>query len=163
MSIEDDLAKIAEQEEQLRFASFDCDAAFALGTLLRSLAVERGLGVAIDVSFVAMPLFYTALAGSTPDNPNWVRRKRNVVFRFFRSSYGVGRMLTAQGFTLTDKFGLPAADYAAHGGSFPIVVAGTGCVGAVTVSGLPQRDDHALVVEALALTLGRDPNHFKLT
>ena len=39
--------------------------------------------------------------------------------------------------------------YAAHGGSFPIRVAGVGIVGAVTVSGLPQAQDHALVVEGL--------------
>jgi uncharacterized protein (UPF0303 family) len=29
-------------------------------------------------------------------------------------------------------------------------------VGSVTVSGLPQRDDHNLVVEALCAMLGRD-------
>ena len=46
--------------------------------------------------------------------------------------------------------GLADRDVADHGGSFPIVVDGVGCVGAVTVSGLPQREDHELVVEALA-------------
>jgi uncharacterized protein (UPF0303 family) len=40
--------------------------------------------------------------------------------------------------------------YAAHGGSFPIYVRGTGPVATVTVSGLPQKADHDLVVEALA-------------
>ena len=39
--------------------------------------------------------------------------------------------------------------HTAHGGSFPIRVAGVGIVGAVTVSGLPQAQDHALVVEGL--------------
>ena len=32
---------------------------------------------------------------------------------------------------------------------------GTGCVGTITVSGLPQRQDHELVVEALAGLLGQ--------
>jgi uncharacterized protein (UPF0303 family) len=32
----------------------------------------------------------------------------------------------------------------------------------VTVSGLPQRADHELVVEALCLHLGRDYQQFKL-
>ena len=40
--------------------------------------------------------------------------------------------------------------------SFPIVVDGVGCIGAVTVSGLPQRADHDLVVEALADLCGVD-------
>ncbi|MGC1635950.1 MAG: heme-binding protein, partial [Candidatus Acidiferrales bacterium] len=40
-------------------------------------------------------------------------------------------------------------DYAPHGGCFPITLAGTGCVGTITASGLPQRDDHNLVVAVL--------------
>jgi uncharacterized protein (UPF0303 family) len=35
-------------------------------------------------------------------------------------------------------------------------VEGAGIVGSMTVSGLPQRDDHNLVVEALCTMLGRD-------
>jgi uncharacterized protein (UPF0303 family) len=41
------------------------------------------------------------------------------------------------------------ADYAIHGGGFPIYVLGVGIVGSVVLSGLPQREDHGLVVEAL--------------
>ncbi|MET8912572.1 heme-binding protein, partial [Micromonospora sp. NPDC004551] len=40
-----------------------------------------------------------------------------------------------------------------HGGCFPIILKGTGPVGTVTVSGLPQLDDHRLAVEALELFL----------
>ena len=49
-------------------------------------------------------------------------------------------------------------DYACHGGSFPIQVKGGGCVGVVTVSGLPQRDDHILVVQVLAEMCGIAPS-----
>jgi len=38
----------------------------------------------------------------------------------------------------------------------------TGIVGAVTVSGLPQREDHNLVVEALCLLTGRDYRSLQL-
>jgi uncharacterized protein (UPF0303 family) len=102
-----------------------------------------------------------ALPGVTPDNVQWVRRKRNLVLRYFRSSYAIGLDLKAKGKTVADN-GLLDADYAPHGGSFPINVKGTGCIGSVTVSGLPQRDDHNLVVEALALMLAKDLDALRL-
>lgn len=49
--------------------------------------------------------------------------------------------------------GLDAALYAAHGGAFPVWIWDVGVVGVVTVSGLPQADDHALVVEAITALL----------
>jgi uncharacterized protein (UPF0303 family) len=83
-----------------------------------------------------------------------VRRKSNVVARFHRSSYALGLTLQGQKTTLAEKFGLPLADYAAHGGSFPITVSAAGVIGSVTVSGLPQRADHEMAVEALCSVLG---------
>lgn len=162
MAIDDDLARIALQEKELQFDRFDPETAWQLGSLLRKTAQERKLGVVIDITLFSMPLFYAALDGATPDNPSWVRRKRACVFRFFKSSYAVGLSLAKQETTLQAKFGLPDTDYAAHGGSFPISVKGTGCIGAVTVSGLPQRDDHIMVVEALATVLGKDVANLQL-
>lgn len=156
MNVDEDLRRVAEQEAALQFETFDPAMAFTLGTTLRDLALARGLKIVIDVSLFSMPLFYSALEGTTPDNANWVRRKRNCVSRFFRSSYGLGLSLAKDGRSLQEKFGLSDADFAPHGGSFPITVRGAGCIGAVTVSGLPQRDDHALVVEVLASMLGLD-------
>jgi uncharacterized protein (UPF0303 family) len=156
VTLEGDITKIAEQQRVLVFDRFDPGTAWELGTMLRSMAHEAGLGVAIDVHLHSMPAFYAAMPGSTADNPGWVRRKRNLVLRFFESSYAIGRKLSLQQTTLEDKFGLSSTDYAAHGGSFPITVAGVGCIGAVTVSGLPQREDHAMVVKALCRLTGRD-------
>jgi uncharacterized protein (UPF0303 family) len=102
------------------------------------------------------------MPGTTPDNARWVQRKSNVVARFHRSSYQVGLTLAQNNITFADRYGLPDADYAAHGGSFPLHVTHAGIVGSVTVSGLPQREDHNLVAEALCLTLGRDPNELRL-
>ena len=116
----------------------------------------------IDVRRFGQPLFYAALDSTTPDNAEWVRKKSNVVARFHRSSYGVGLSLKAKNETLLEKFGLPMADYAAHGGSSPLTVRGAGVVGSVTVSGLPQRADHELVVEALCAELERDYAELRL-
>jgi uncharacterized protein (UPF0303 family) len=160
-----DLAAIARQEAELRFASFDYDTAWRLGLSLRDLALARKQLIVIDIRRFGQPhqpLFYTALGG-TPDNARWVQRKSNVVARFYRPSYAIGLMLEQTNRTFSDRYNLPDADYAPHGGSFPLHVAGTGIIGAVTVSGLPQREDHNLVVEALCLELHRDHAALRLS
>ena len=160
-----DLAQIGRQEAELRFATFDYDVAWRLGLSLRELAVTRGHSIVIDIRRFGQPhqpLFYTALAGTTPDNPRWVERKVNVVARFHRSSYAVGLALQQSNRSFGERYNLPEAEYAAHGGCFPLHVAGTGIVGSVTVSGLPQREDHNLVVEALCLELKRDHGLLRL-
>ena len=150
---EDDLAAIAAQERELQFMRFDDDVAWHLGSRLREMAASRKLGIAIDVRRFGQVLFYAALAGTSPDNAEWIRRKSNLVARFHRSSYAIGLEVGA---SLFEKYGLPLADFAAHGGSFPIRVHGAGIIGSITVSGLPQRADHELVVEALCADLGKD-------
>jgi uncharacterized protein (UPF0303 family) len=162
MGWSEDLEQIAMQERELVLPRFDAQFAWDLGERLRTLAVERKLAVVIDVRRFGQPLFYTALEGTTPDNVEWVRRKTNVVARFHRSSYAMGLKEKIKNETLLDTQGLPIADYATHGGSFPLAVAGAGVIGSATVSGLPQRSDHELVVEALCAMLGRDYQQLKL-
>src|ERR1035441_3264286 len=124
MGLSEDLERVALQERELVLPRLDADVAWKLGLRLRTLAEERGLSVVIDVRRFGQQLFYTALDGTTPDNLEWVRRKINVVARFHRSSYGVGLSLKAKNETLLEKLGLPVADYASAGGSFPLTVAG---------------------------------------
>jgi uncharacterized protein (UPF0303 family) len=156
MGLSEDIERVALQERELELPKLDAQVAWELGSRLRATAQERGLAVVIDIRRFGQLLFYSALEGTTPDNPEWVRRKSNVVARFHRSSYAVGLKLKAKNETLAEQQGLPLADYAVHGGSFPLTVKGAGVVGSVTVSGLPQRSDHELVVEALCAMLGRD-------
>jgi uncharacterized protein (UPF0303 family) len=144
------------QEHELLLPRLDAQVAWELGLRLRTMAIERSLAVVIDVRRFGQPLFYSALEGTTPDHPEWVRRKSNVVARFHRSSYAVGLGLQQKNSSLAESQGLPMADYATHGGSFPLCVADAGVVGSATISGLPQRADHELVVEALCALLGRD-------
>jgi len=155
MDLAKDIARIALQEERLQFSSFDATTAWAIGTRLREVAAGRGVAVAIDIQLHGHPLFFAAMPGTTPNNVDWIRRKRNVVQRFHRSSYAVGLELQQGQKTLGDTIGVELRDYAPHGGCFPVNLRGTGCVGTITVSGLPQRDDHALVVEVLAEFLGQ--------
>ena len=162
MGWNEDLERIALQERELVLPRLDADMAWEIGSRLRAMANERGLGVAIDVRRFGQPLFYAAMNGTTPDNVEWVRRKSNVVARFHSSSYVLGIKEKMKGQTLMDIQGLPLADFATHGGSFPLRVAGAGVVGSATVSGLPMRADHELVIEALCAVLGRDYSALKL-
>ena len=156
MGIEQDIEQVEIQLSSLQFDRFDLEAAWSVGRHLRSIASERGHTLSIDIQINGQQAFFAALPNARPDFEYWIRRKRNVALRFLRPSYVVGLELALQGTTIEEKWGLPTRDYAAHGGSFPIIVKGVGCIGAVTVSGLPQRVDHNLVVEALAVHLGQD-------
>jgi len=150
MAIEQDIERVALQEERLRFRSFDANTAWTLGSRIRTVAASRGLAVAIDIQVNGHLLFFTAMPGTTPDNIDWIRRKRNVVQHFHRSSYAIGLQMNKKQTTLTEEIGVDARDYAPHGGCFPIKLLGTGCIGTITVSGLPQRADHELIIEVLA-------------
>ncbi|TCK43325.1 uncharacterized protein (UPF0303 family) [Paraburkholderia sp. BL8N3] len=156
MDIPHDLQAIAHQEKALVFPQFDSDRAWQIGSQLREMAVARGAAVAIDVRTFGHRLFFAALDGTTPDNARWVERKARTVEHFRRSSYAIGLALQQAGTTLAQKYGLPADEFASHGGAFPLRVAGAGVIGSVTVSGLPQRMDHQMVVEALCAVLGQD-------
>jgi uncharacterized protein (UPF0303 family) len=162
MGLSEDLEQIARQERELVLPRLDTEIAWQLGTTLRTMAAERHLAVVIDVRRFNEPLFYAAMEGTTPDNIEWVRRKSNVVARFHRSSYAIGLRDKQKGQTIYDTQGLALADYATHGGSFPLAVTSAGVVGSATVSGLPMREDHELVIEALCGLLKRNYHDLRL-
>ena len=150
------IGRLEEQEHRLVFDRFDNADAWALGCLLVDLATGRDLPVAVDIRRGTQQLFHAALPGSTADNDAWIQRKVRTVERYGASSYLVGRRLAAKGQELDAGMGVDPAAYAAHGGGFPIQVPHVGVVGVITVSGLPQADDHALVVEAIEAYLSGD-------
>jgi uncharacterized protein (UPF0303 family) len=143
------MAELVAQEQRLQFTRFDNDDAWRLGCLLVELARERALGVTIDVRRGEQQLFHCAMPGTSADNDAWIERKIRVVRRFGSSSYLVGQKFRDQGSSFEEKSRLDPDRFAAHGGAFPVLVAGVGLVGTVAVSGLPQLEDHLLVVEAL--------------
>lgn len=156
MTPDKDLPILDEQEQRLRFKAFDAETAWRLGSLLRAALLERSAGGSIEIEVAGQLLFACVTPGATPGQANWIRRKRNTVHHFARSTYAVGRKLERDGGTLKTRHSLSEADYAAHGGGFPIWLEGTGAVGSIVLSGLPQRDDHNLVVDALATLLDVD-------
>ncbi len=143
------LDQLSAEEEELRFHRFDHDDAWRLGSLLVETARSRELPVAIDIARGTQQLFHAALPGSTPDNDAWIQRKIRSVLRFGRSSMYLSLQRSLDGRSLAEVSFVDPGDFAAAGGCFPIHVNGCGIVGTVTVSGLPQVDDHRFVVEMI--------------
>jgi uncharacterized protein (UPF0303 family) len=143
------LSELAAQEVELQLRGFTNDDAWALGSALVARAQAQQLPVAIEISRHSHQLFHAALPGATPDNDTWIARKAATVHRFGHSSLYVGQRSREAGTTFEDEFGLDPARYVAHGGGFPLLVRDVGPVGVVVVSGLPQTEDHAMVVDAL--------------
>ena len=148
------VADLAAEEEELQFTSFTNDDAWELGTALVEFARRAAAPVAIDISRNRHTLFHVALPGATPDNDTWIERKARVVNRFGHSTLYVRQEAVERGTTFEEQRGLDPQQYAAHGGGFPVLVRSVGQVGVIVVSGLPQLEDHRLVVAALRAHLG---------
>jgi uncharacterized protein (UPF0303 family) len=151
------IAELEDQEQRLQFTRFDNHDAWVLGSRLVELATTRESAVTIDIRRHGHQLFHAALPGTTPENDSWIERKIRVVDRFAASSLLVRLRLAESGRTLDEDLGVDPALYAAHGGCFPLRIRDVGVVGTVTVSGLPQVQDHALVVEAIESVLRAGP------
>ncbi len=151
----DILSELLAQEEELQFERFNEDTAFELGSLLAGIAREEGLPVTIDITRGAHQLFHAARPGTSADNDEWVKRKTALVYRMGHSSFYLGQLLKSKGTCIMDAWLIPESDFAPHGGCFPVIVKSAGVVGTVTVSGLAQEEDHALVVRALRTFLGK--------
>jgi uncharacterized protein (UPF0303 family) len=143
------LAVLMADETRLVFSHFDHDTAWQLGSRLRAEALEQHLPIAISIRRNGQCLFHAALPGSSADNDAWLLRKAAVAERYGHSSYYVGCKFRADGLDFDVDSRLDVATFAAHGGAFPLLLAGGGCIGTVAVSGLPQVDDHRFVVTQL--------------
>jgi uncharacterized protein (UPF0303 family) len=144
------LPELLRQEEALQFSRFSHATALDLGLGVVHAAQRAGQQVMVDIRWGDLQLFQHAMEGTTPDNADWVRRKVNVVRRFAHSSFYMGALYRSKGKDFEVDSGLDPREYAAHVGAFPLRIRGvSGMFGVLTVSGLPQAEDHALAVAVL--------------
>ena len=129
---------------------FDADLALRLGVILIGLA--KGLPVVINIRNAHRCHFHAALPGSAANNDTWARRKSNTALMMGLPSLQVGAKHRDKGGSLPEQ-GYPVEDFSDHGGAVPVVVAGVGMVAVATVSGLPQLEDHRLVVAGIRALL----------
>lgn len=148
------IGRIEHEMAALQFDGFSQSNALDLGLLLVELGTEQNLPIAIDIRRGAHVLFHVSLPGATADNEIWVERKSRTAEQYAEPSLLVGLRGRLGGGRIEDNVWFDQSRYAAHGGAFPLYVKGTGPVATVTVSGLPQKADHDLVVEALTMFKG---------
>ena len=139
MSDEALIEALRRQEAELVFTAFDEGAAFAIGSALRERGARESARIVVAIRLWNRLLFYAALPGSSDDNWQWARRKSNVVERWGKASYrALIENKRNRAFTGNDD--ADPAVYALHGGAFPIIIKGTGAIGSITVSGLPESE-----------------------
>lgn len=134
--------------------SFGAEQAFQLGSLARKLAAEKfpTKSIVVDVTLGSgQVLFHSATGtGSALDNDEWVNRKKKLVLRVGKSSFFIGQKLRIRQSTLEETLLISSLEYACHGGCVPIRIESfDGVIGALTISGLAQDQDHLLAIETL--------------
>jgi uncharacterized protein (UPF0303 family) len=147
--VTDLLEQLLLEEQTLQFTTFSEETAWKIGSWLVEHAIQKKLPIAIDIRIGDHQLFHASRPGTSADNDEWINRKVRLVKRFGHSSFYIGQLLKNEGKTIQEKFLLNESEYAPHGGCFPIILQGTGMVGTITVSGLPQEEDHKVVVWAI--------------
>lgn len=143
------LAALTEQDQRLRFTTFEHDDALAVGARIIELARSRNQTISTAVWLGEQLVFQAALAGTSADNDGWMNRKAATVRRFDTSSLGIMKRMEAYG--ITDIASARMVDpmlYAFNGGAVPIRIGATQ-VGVVVASGVNDFVEHDLVVEVL--------------
>ncbi len=154
--MDDILKQLLQEEQELQFDKFNEETAWQVGSHLVELALGRGLPVTIDITRGTQQLFHASLRGTSADNDEWIKRKVRLVYRFGHSSFYMGQLLKSKEKSIEQAYLISETEYAPHGGCFPVIVRETGMVGTITVSGLPQEEDHKLVVQAIRDYLARE-------
>jgi uncharacterized protein (UPF0303 family) len=134
------IVELEEQERTLVLSVADLAALHALGARMYDAAVAGGLPLSIQVRIGERLVYAASAPGSAALNDDWAARKARVVHLFERSSLLVRLTHERDGISFDEKHRLPGDRYAPFGGAFPL---------RVTVSGLPQLEDHAFVVRLL--------------
>lgn len=147
------LESLLAEEAELQFSKLNSAVAWKLGNWLVKRAQNNDLRIAVGISLGGRRVFHWAADGTVADNDAWIDRKVRTVLRFGHSSFYMGRKLAKEQISAEAKYHVDERDFAFDGGSFPLVLKGFGVVGAVTVSGLKQDQDHDLAVEALRAVL----------
>ncbi|WP_164479058.1 heme-degrading domain-containing protein [Nakamurella antarctica] len=139
--------ELESEVRELTFSKFDQADAYRLGTIAAEMIAARGYSLAVQIVIGEQVVFKAALGGVSDATDSWLRRKAALARLDGVSSLLVRLRNEAAGTSFDDR-GLPKAEFAAHGGAFPIRVDGA-VVGTLTASGLEDVVDHQVVAAAI--------------
>ncbi len=147
---EEQIAKHQQEQKDLVLKKFDETDAWEMGVFMQSEAAKNGYAVGMSISLNHKKVFHCMMPNTAPLSDDWLRRKENTVYKFFKSSFEMAYFLDKNEQTVHSRYGLAHEDYAIAGGGVPITVEGVGVVGAVAVTGLSQENDHGLAAAGIA-------------
>lgn len=145
-----EIEKLQQQQQSLILKKFDENDAWQMGVWMREEAAKNNLTCAMSISLNHKKVFHAMMPNTAPLSDDWLRRKENTVYKFFKSSFEMAYFLDKNEQTAHSRYGLAHEDFAIAGGGLPITVEGVGVVGAVAVTGLPQERDHGLAADGIA-------------
>ena len=147
-------AQLALEAQTLVLPSLSQAEAIEIGEIATTLGKQRKLPIAIEVRIGEWVVFHASLPGSSPGNDAWIARKARVVLATGNSTMFERVLAEEQGIDWYLTKGLPEETHAIHGGALPLIT-DEGFKGILTVSGLPQVEDHLFAVEVLTEFLAR--------
>lgn len=147
---DDEIAKLQQQQKDLTLDKFDEEDAWKMGVWMREQASKNDYAVGMSISINRKKVFHVTMPNTAPLSDDWLCRKENTVYKFFKSSFEMAYFLDKNEQTAHSRYGLAHEDYAIAGGGLPICVKGVGVIGAVAVTGLPQEKDHGLAADGIA-------------
>lgn len=136
--------------KKIELKSFSNAIALEIGLKIIALAKSQNKKIAVQIDRLHYTVFCYVEEGLSADNHNWMRRKINACKHFETSTLSLKNSLLADKKTLQKPFGLFEEDFLAVGGSIPIFIKEAGMIATITVSGLPDTEDHQIIVDALA-------------
>ena len=145
---------LLKEEKILKLLSLTNTDAIEIGEIATTLGNQRKVPIAIQVRIGDWIVFHASLEGSKPENDRWINRKVAVVMLKKHSTMYERVSAEERGVDWHKENNVQDETHAIHGGALPLIT-DEGFRGILSISGLPQVEDHLFAVEVLTEFLAR--------
>jgi uncharacterized protein (UPF0303 family) len=143
------LSIIEDQEQRLRFDSFNREIALDIGLRILRLNEEKYHGnLSCAIMEDDLVIFSYMMPGTTIENSAWMFRKRNVSKATGLSS--LRAYLEIEDGLREETWRGREEAFVACGGCFPVLMNKGDTYAYITVSGLEHHEDHQIIADAIA-------------